>query len=254
MSTQIIPSSGDLDQQPPITTKKTARKYISGELIKAVIHITIGVIIGVSSRYLIDHAYNAMRRGGLTPELPFVHTNDKGEYRQTDVYLIPYEGFSEQAASQLALFLSEDLDLVVKATGNMPLPSKTWDPKRKQHISDAFFPSLWKYGQTLTDTKPNTLYIGMLADDMYPENSSLNFCFALHAGVPVSIVATDRLIPHGILNKQKAGHLYGIRLSKLIKRVIGTQYYHYSRSTDPHSLLYSPLMNVDELDRMGTEF
>jgi len=230
------------------------KEYFRREIVKALFHILIGVVIGISSRYVIDYVYESMRKGGLTPQLPFVHTDKQGDMRKTDVYLMPFEGFSEMAASRLSLFLSENLGIVVKATGNMPLPNSAYDPERKQHIGERFYPGLHAYAQTLSDTKTNTIYIGILADDMYSLESNWNFCFALHFVNGVSIVATDRLIPHGVLDKQKAAQIYGARLSKMIKRVIGTQYYGRPRSSDPHSLLFSPLMNLEELDRMGFEY
>lgn len=229
-------------------------QFPTREVVKAMINILLGFVVGIFSRYYIDYVYESMRKGGLTPELPYVHTENSGELRKTDVYLIPFEGFSGIDASRLSLFLSKDLGIVVKATGGMPIPNGTYDPLRKQHTAERFYDCLYNYSQTFTDTEPNTIYIGILADDMYPEESNWNFCLALNFENRVSIIATDRLVPGGVIDKKEAGQIYGARLSKMLKRTIGIQYFGYRRSSEPKSLLFSPLMGVDELDRMGFEY
>jgi predicted Zn-dependent protease len=223
------------------------------EIFKALINILLGFVIGIFSRYYVDYVYESMRKGGLTPLLPYVHTDNKGDLRKADVYLIPFEGFSDVDASGLSVFLSKDLNIVVKATGCMPVPNDTYDPTRQQHVADRFGEYIHNYSKTLSDTKPNTIYIGILADDMYPENSNWNFCLSANFE-KVSIIATDRLVPHGVTDKQQAGKIYGDRLLKMLKRVIGMQYFGYPRSSDPRSLMFSPLMGVDELDRMELNY
>ena len=231
-----------------------SKNEVNRETRKTVVNILVGVVIGLASRYLVDYVYDTMRRGGLTPTTPFVHADSDGRLRQSDVYLIPFAGFSEQAASQFANGLSRELGIVVKATGAMPLPSGAKDADRDQFIADRLYPSLRKFCSTLRDTTAQTAYIGIIADDMYPEGSTWNYCFALNFGDRVSVVATDRLLPHGVLSRKEAGRIYGERLYKLLKRTIGLQYFGYERSSDPRSVLFSPLMGLDALDRMTPDY
>lgn len=228
--------------------------YMKPDIRRTVVHILIGVGIGLASRYLTDYVYDAMRRGGLAPKLPFVHTDARGTLRQSDVYLIPFSGFSEQAAAQFAEGLSRDLGIVVKTTGAMPLPSDAKDSKRDQIVAERLYLPLHRFCSTLGDTTRQTVYIGIVADDMYPEQSSWNYCFALNFEDRISVVATDRLLPHGILDRNTASKIYGERLYKLLKRTIGLQYFGYGRSSDPSSLLYAPLMGLDVLDQMASDF
>ena len=217
-------------------------------------HILIGIFIGLASRYAVDYLYNAMRKGGLTPKMPFVHTDRHGELRRADVYIIPYVGFSEIAAAQFAQGLSQELGIVVKATGVMPLPPDAKDTRRDQFVAERLYPPLYKFSATLGDTTPQTAYIAILADDMYPEYSSWNYCLVLNFTNRISVVATDRLLPSGIAGKEASSRLYGERLYKLIKRTIGIQYYGYERSSDPTSLLFSPIMGIETVDQMSTDF
>jgi predicted Zn-dependent protease len=220
-----------------------------------IIYILIGIMLGLGSRYIIDYTYSAMRKGGLTPELPFVYTDKRGDVRKTDVYLVPIGKFSEIAASQLSMFLSQDLGITVKATGCKPMPAGTYDEKRKQHVAERFYEPLLVYSKTLhQDCKPNAIFIGIIADDMYMQETNWNFCFTSNFKNGISVVATDRLVPYGVLDRAAAGKVYGARLIKILKRTIGFQYSKRPRSSDPNSLLYSPLMKLDELDRMSFQY
>ena len=40
----------------------------------------------------------------------------------------------------------------------------------------------------------------------------------------------------------------------MVKKAIGLQYYGYSRTTDLNSVMYSPIMSLDDLDIIGTSF
>ena len=221
---------------------------------RTIAHILIGIVVGLASRYAADYLYNTMRRGGLTPRMPFVHEDSKGNLRRTDVYLIPFVGFSDIAAAQFAEGLSHDLGIVVKATGLVPLPEQAKDTQRDQFVADKLYPSIYQVSTTLGDTTPQTAYIAILADDMYPEHSSWNFCLAVNFVNRTSIIATDRLLPNGTIKNEAASKIYGERLYKLLKRTIGLQFYGYERSYDPRSLMFSPLMRVDALDQMSKEF
>jgi predicted Zn-dependent protease len=222
---------------------------------KAIINILIGVIIGLSVRYVTDHVYKVMRKGGLTPELPFVYTDKSGDVRKTDVYLVPFDGFPAFSAPRIAMFLSQDLGIVVKATGCKPMPEGTYDAERKQHVAGRFYEPLFEYSKKLReDCNTKAVFIGIIADDMYMEEANWNFCFCLNFINGISIVATDRLVPYGVLDRATAAKIYGERLTKLLKREIGIQYLRLPRSSNPNSLLFSPLMSLDEVDQMSFQY
>jgi hypothetical protein len=45
-----------------------------------------------------------------------------------------------------------------------------------------------------------------------------------------------------------------LRLYKMVKKAIGLHYYGYGRTTDLNSVMYSPIMSLDDLDASGTRF
>jgi len=120
-------------------------------------------------------------------------------------------------------------------------------------IVNRLYAPIDRFSTTLRDPAHRTAYIAIIADDMYHEHSAWNYTLALNFSNRISIVATDRLLPNGIFNKEVASKIYGERQYKLLKRMIGLQFYGYERSSDPTSLLFSPLMGIDDLDRMSTD-
>lgn len=191
-----------------------------------------------------------MRNGGLTPSLPFVHTDEAGKPLATDVYLIPLEGFSVSAAADLARFLSEYYNISVKETAYMPLPEDAFDKDREQYVADDLYPYLYDCVKRLGSTNKNALYIALLAGDMYDRNSSWNFAFQLGYSGNISIIATDRMVPYGVTSRRHAEAIYGDRLSKMLIRTISERLYGIGRSIDPESVMYAPIMSVDDIDRM----
>jgi predicted Zn-dependent protease len=44
------------------------------------------------------------------------------------------------------------------------------------------------------------------------------------------------------------------RMYKMVKKAVGLLYYGYDRSSDKKSVMYSPIMNLNDLDAVGTDF
>ena len=88
---------------------------------------------------------------------------------------------------------------------------------------------------------------------MYTTGTDWNYTFAQYYE-DLSIVATERIIPYGITNDDKARKIYGTRLVKLLKRAIAFQYFGYKISSDPTCLTYSPMMSTTPFDRMKIDY
>lgn len=214
------------------------------------LHVIIGIIVGLYSRYYIDYIYETMRSGGLTPSLPFVHKDDHGNIRQTDVYIIPFAGFPAGSEATIAKYLSEYFDISVKETPVMPIPATAYDPIRKQYLVNNLYEPIYNFLPSLGQTKTNVLYIAILPGDMYIYDSSWNYTFCVGFEHNISIIATDRLVPFGVTDRKQAEELYGERLCKLLVRTVQEHYFGIPRSNDPTSVMFSPLMSVADIDNM----
>lgn len=86
---------------------------------------------------------------------------------------------------------------------------------------------------------------------MYSEANNWDFSLVGNFDNNISIVATERLVPYRVTNRDEAEKIFGERVYKVLKRTIGLQYFKYKRKTDRNSLIFSPIMSVTDLDRMG---
>ena len=67
----------------------------------------------------------------------------------------------------------------------------------------------------------------------------------------LSVVSTARIDPINY-NLPKDEKLRDERLMKLINKAIGLQVYKYKVSSDMSSVMYGPIMGVEDLDRVGS--
>lgn len=213
-----------------------------------ILSLILGIVIGIIGKYAADIAYNKLRHGGLTPKMPYLIVDDTGNPQRAQVVLVPFEHFPQGSAAQLATILSTETKLRVVPTGNLNIPPKSHDKKRDQYSNERLLASLREYAPHPGDT----LYIGLLADDMYAEGYNWNYSLASVSGRHI-VLATDRYIPEG-LNREKAALVYGERILKILRRMIAEHYFHIPSSSDRTSLMYSPIMGVGDIDRMPDHF
>lgn len=225
-------------------------KKIGKKIGKRIFDIVVGIIIGIVSSYYADLIYFDMRKEGLTPSLPFIQTDQNGEYQATDIYLVPFYGFTENSAHILARALSKDTGLEVTSTGSIALPEKYFNTERNQYNVDYLNPIVEKSIATLKNPNRNQLFIAIMKQDMYSGSNNWNFSLSSHYNNKISIVAAERLVPYETSNRGEAEKIFGERVYKILKRTIGLQYYKYPRKTDRNSVLFSPIMSVTDIDRM----
>jgi len=221
---------------------------------KRIFDLVIGIIIGVSVSYYSDYIYLEMRKEGLTPSLPFVQRDQNWEVRPTDVFLIPFFGFEESSSHLLASALGQDTGLKITSTGSIPLPEKYLNKERNQYNIDYLNPIISESINNLRDKSRNQLFIAIMKQDMYSGSNSWNFSLAGNFENDISIVAMERLVPFETTNKGKAEKIFGDRSFKILKRTIGLQFYKHQRKTDVNSVLFSPIMSVNDIDRMGYSY
>ncbi|MCZ7593314.1 MAG: hypothetical protein M5U15_14780 [Kiritimatiellae bacterium] len=164
-----------------------------------ILSLILGIVIGIIGKYAADIAYNKLRHGGLPPKMPYLIVDDTGNPQRAQVVLVPFEHFPQGSAAQLATILSTETKLRVVPTGNLNIPPKSHDKKRDQYSNERLLASLREYAPHPGDT----LYIGLLADDMYAEGYNWNYSLASVSGRHI-VLATDRYIPEG-LNREKGG-------------------------------------------------
>ena len=165
------------------------------------------------------------------------------------VYLVPFEGFPEELANRLAIWLSQDLDLNVKSTPAASVDFAFYDHNRGQHVAESFYTGMVNVAGRLPERARMTAVIFLTEKDIYLQNANARFVFSSHWDQRLSLVATGRII-QGDLHSGGGDRLFNERILKLLKRTIGIQYFEHARSTDQRSLMYGPIMGTPDLDRI----
>ncbi|WP_146180036.1 peptidase [Opitutus sp. ER46] len=173
--------------------------------------------------------------------------------KPVDVWLMPLEGFPPEYARELEKKFSAELCLNVRATVHAGRTPKMFGPS-KQMLGERVRDELKVPLQRLYDVTPKTIFVVLTRDDLNSEDGGTRFLFAMHFPPErLSVVSMARL-SDSFFGKKDTPEVTKLRLYKMVKKAIGTQYYAYPRSTDLKSVMYSPVMSLDDLDAVGTDF
>lgn len=175
---------------------------------------------------------------------------DEPKARLVDVWLIPLEGFPNGYVTDLTERLTKDTGLYIRATVAAGRSPTMYFPDGKQMDSSKVISGLRPAISRLSySTTPKTAYIILTTDDINQSDRSLRFVFAsTHPEYQTAVVSIARM------QMDQSPTLTKLRLFKMTKKAIGTLYYHHPRNTDMSSVMYSPIMGVDDLDMIGTAY
>ncbi len=173
--------------------------------------------------------------------------------RPIDVWLLPIEGFPPELTEYLRSTFARELPLNIKASVHTGRSAKMFGPHR-QMIAEQVLAELQTAISRLYDVTPQTVFIILTADDLNGAGGGTRFVFAQHFHrTRVSIVSVARL-RDSFFGGTDSPARTRTRLYKMVKKSLGLQFYHYDRSTELHSVMYSPINSLDDLDASGTQF
>ena len=175
------------------------------------------------------------------------------EPKPVDVYLLPLDDFDYRTADQLARILEQDLKLRVKATLNVGAAGVEEINNGSQYSAESLLKIAGQASDTLGERTEKTVYVLLTSKDINSSAGSLRFLFSLNDRKKTAVLSTARLAL-GLQNDAVGRELFGKRCFKMIKRQIGELYYGYPRSTDITDVMFAPIMSLETVDKMGTEF
>jgi len=179
---------------------------------------------------------------------------DNKPFAVADVYLLPLDDFEYDFANKLAKQLSQDLNIHVKAALNLGTAGLKPYPGTQQYPAEEIIAMAKKVIPNFQDVVPTSSFVVLTRKDINAGDRSLRFNFA--SGDPrsrVVVVSTARLALD-LKNTNIGREVFWLRTYKMTKREIGIVHFGYPRSTDVKDLMYSPIMSLEDVDRMGTEF
>lgn len=170
---------------------------------------------------------------------------------EVQVYIVPMIDFPEPAAAQLSKILSDDMKIWVKSSVRLGDLEAATLPGTRQLSGDSVIEKSYPIVTRLPGSSKNTVYVLLTTRDINSETGAFRFQFSMHhSEMRVSVVSMARMIEFAD-GKPVVNHLVLNRLYKMCKRAIGEQYFGWKRSTDINDIMYSPIMGMPDLDRIG---
>lgn len=199
-------------------------------------------------------AANAQYRAAIAKEERGTRATPAMSDQGIDVYLIPMDDFDLELAASIATSLRKELGIRIQPTGILRIEGLAPFPGTTQFSGDDIAGVVKQAALKLPGNLTNTAYVVLTRRDINVNDRALRFNFSTHNyNSRISVVSSARL--GGPKDGQLANEeTVRARIAKLVKRSIGLVYYNYPRSADVHDLMYSPIMSLNDVDRIGYDF
>ncbi|MFA6172602.1 MAG: hypothetical protein WC334_02020 [Kiritimatiellales bacterium] len=172
-----------------------------------------------------------------------------------DVYLIPMYGFPMERANRLEKDIKKELGLSVTVSTHMGYSDSMVNEKQKQYDAGKIAWAARGVIRRLPGDLDNTTFLVLLDRDLNSRPFNLRYNFSAHFDRfgKITPISTTRMDPVTFNQRPDEELLYS-RLKKMAYKSIGIQHYGYDPSSDLDSVMYGPIMSLDDLDRMGSRF
>lgn len=172
----------------------------------------------------------------------------------TDVYLVPVGNFPYEFTDQLARKLTEQLKIHVRASLPMGIGDIRSLPKNSQLAAQDLIARAHKVGLRLHNTSKKLVVIALTTRDINDRSQALHFLFASNDLTShTSVISVARMFGSTAKAEGTPAQV-GLRIYKMVKRAIGEQYFGLPRSSDISAIMYAPIMSLEDIDAMGTEY
>ena len=173
------------------------------------------------------------------------------DLRDIVIYFLPLDDFSEDVSASLAQHFSQEFGVRIKSA--LPMGSgelRPFEGTQQYAVEDVLIlakPVL----ERLPLRAANASYVILTNRDINARSRNFRFLFSSHdGGLRASVVSTARMSEPGDLSPHAASLLTD-RFTKMIIRAMGEIQFGWKRSSNINDVMYSPIMGVDDLDRIG---
>lgn len=167
------------------------------------------------------------------------------------LYVIPTDGVSELVAANLARALTQDTGMWVKSS--LAAPSGITEPfaGTNQYPAEDYLPLGATLAKRLPDAGPRTYFIVLTDRDINSRSRNFRFVYSFHNPMArTSVLSVARLLFTRDGNPA-SGEIISLRIQKMLMRIVGEMKLGWQRTSDPADLMYSPIMSIDDIDRMS---
>ena len=184
-----------------------------------------------------------------TSELPAPPLTPRGG----PIYFVPLGTPDPPGLESLAAHLSRRYGLDIRILDPLTLDESVVDNRRRQLIAEPLI-DLMKRGYPAEAADSTAVLVGITTHDLYIAGyTTWRFAFSLRQEDRFAVVSTARM-DNANLGKPSDPRLLETRLRKMVTKNLGIMYFGLEQSTNRRSVLYGPILGVDDLDSIGEDF
>jgi len=168
------------------------------------------------------------------------------------VYFVPLGGLPLESLDYLMTYYKGKYGLTIETLGQVELEPTVVNYDRRQLIAEEVIALMQRKHPQLT-ADPDAILIGITDYDMYIRQYRWRFAFAWRQDGRFAVVSSARMDPGNFEEPPDPDLLY-TRLRKVVTKTIGIMHYRLPQSTDLDSVMYGPILGLDDLDSVGEDF
>ena len=172
--------------------------------------------------------------------------------RLCQIMFVPVGDFPVTALQKVANYYQETLGVKIVVSDPISIEESMFDRARRQLIAEELVNHV--RGRFPEPTRNQRLMmIGFTRADMYIQHKEWRFAFAYRENGRFAAISTARMDPVNFGLPPDDGVLVR-RLIKMTSKQIGLYFYELPERQEKTSVLFSPILGVDDLDEVAMDF
>jgi predicted Zn-dependent protease len=168
------------------------------------------------------------------------------------ITFVPIGNFPSTSLQALASYYEQTLGLHIDVRPAIPFEESMMDRSRSQLIGEELVNGM-KTGYPTQAQDRSVMMVGFTRGDMYVRHKDWRFAFATREDGRFAAISTARMDPVSFGLPPNDGVLVR-RLLKMTSKQIGLYFYELPERQEKSSVLYSPILGVDDLDEVSMDF
>ncbi|MBX9657136.1 MAG: hypothetical protein K2X00_01110 [Nitrospiraceae bacterium] len=173
--------------------------------------------------------------------------------RLDHIYFIPLDDFPTALLDTMADEYRLRLGVSITLHEPLPVDRAAMDHKRGQYIGEEVVKSVMRQLPALAEDQ-SALLIAFTSTDLYiGSKRSWRFAFAIRLIGRFAVISTARMDPEAF-GLEADDIVLMSRLRKMVSKTIGGYYYGLPERTEKSSVMFSPILGVDDLDEVSGDY
>ena len=182
---------------------------------------------------------------------PPVLGNKNYDSKPAKIIIIPMDGVDNNLINNVSNYIQDKHNLKTKVYPHMGYSDKMFNPETEQYYAEAIASSAVSVFASTSTTISDKAIIVITDKDINHKRSTLRFVFSSHYNkFNLSVISTARINTNNY-GLDPDGDLLTSRLYKLVNKSLGLNYYKYKQTNDRSSVMYGPILGVQDLDVIG---